>query len=189
MKSLSKLMVLAVLMFATTPVWAETLAEKMPEFPKPTQEHAWLQQLSGEWTAETEAVMEPGKPAVKSTGTESIKSLGEFWSIAEIKGQMMAQPFTGNMVLGYNADNKKYVATWVDSMTSKMWNYEGSIDPSGKVLTLETEGVCPMHPGKTTKFKETLEIKDKDHKVYSSSMLGEDGKWVTMMTSHAHRKN
>jgi hypothetical protein len=73
-------------------------------------------------------------------------------------------------------------------MTGKLWEYEGMLDDSQKVLTLETEGVCPMNPGKVSKFKEVLELNDANHKTYTSSIMGEDGKWMTMFTSHSKRK-
>jgi hypothetical protein len=163
-------------------------AEEMPELPKPAAEHQWLQQFVGEWESETEAYMEPGKPPVRSKGTESVRPLGGFWTISEIKGDMMGSPFMGNLTLGYDPEKQKYVGTWVDSMTGRLWNYEGAVDASGKSLTLETEGTCPMRPGKLTKFKEVLEVKDKNHKLFSSSMQDENGQWVTMMTSQAKRK-
>lgn len=166
---------------------AGSWAEEMPAFPKPGPEHAWLQQFVGEWESETQAYMEPGKPPVQSTGTESVQPLGGFWTVSEIKSTMMDMPFKGNMTLGYDTTKKKYVGTWVDSMTGILWNYEGAVDQSGKVLTLESEGFCPMNPGKLTKFKEAVELKDKNHKSFTSSMLGDDGKWVTVMTSDAHR--
>lgn len=176
---------MTLLTLSTGASWAE---EKMPEMPKPTAQHEWLQQFVGEWESETEAHMEPGKPAVRAKGTEIVRPLGEFWTVSEVKSTMMDKPFTGNLTLGYDADKKKYVGTWVDSMTGHLWNYEGAVDDSGKVLTLETEGACPMRPGKLTKFKEVIEMKDKDHKVFSSAMQGDDGQWVTMMTSQATRK-
>jgi len=168
---------------------SSVFAADMPEFPKPTPEHQWLQQFVGEWESETEAVTEPGKPAIHSTGTENTQSLGGFWTTSEIHSTLMNTPFKGLMTLGYDTEKKKYTGTWVDSMTGKLWEYEGTVDPSKKVLTLESEGTCPMHPNKLTKFRDVIELKDKDHKIFSSSMLGEDGKWVTMMTSKAQRKH
>lgn len=165
------------------------MAAEMPDFPKPTPEHQWLQQFVGEWDAETEAFMEPGQPAVHTKGTEKTESLGGFWTTSEISSTMMDMPFKGLMTLGYDTEKKKYVGTWVDSMTGQLWKYEGFVAPGSNALTLESEGACPMRPGKLTKFREVIELKDKDHKVFSSSMLGEDGKWMTMMTSTAKRKH
>lgn len=165
--------------------------DQMPSCPLPVKEHAWLQQLVGEWEADTEAFMspDPTQPPAKMKGTESVKPLGGFWTVSEIKSTMMDQPFTGIMTLGYNPETKKYVGTWVDSMTGKLWEYEGTTDAAGKVLTLESEGACPLQPGKVIKFRDIIEVKDKDHKLFTSTMQGEDGKWITIMTSTSQRKH
>jgi hypothetical protein len=73
-------------------------------------------------------------------------------------------------------------------MMSQLWKYEGTLDASGKKLTLETQGPCPLQPGKTFNFREVIEIKDKDTKVFTSSMQGEDGKWTTFVTVTSKRK-
>ena len=91
------------------------------------------------------------------------------------------------LTLGYDPQKSTYVGTWVDSMTSYIWTYQGSVDPSGKVLTLETEGPWPMKPG-VTKFKEVTEFKSKDYRVFTSSIQGDDGKWTKMVTVHSRRK-
>jgi hypothetical protein len=59
---------------------------------------------------------------------------------------------------------------------------------AGKKLTLETEGPSPLDPDKTAKFQETLELKDKDHKVFTSFMQGDDGKWTKIVTMEYRRK-
>lgn len=159
----------------------------MPEMPKPTPQHAWLQQFVGEWE-DTNQAMFPGMPTQTTTGTETVRSVGEFSIMNEVKGTMMDKPFTGVMTLGYDTTKQKYVGTWIDSMTGKLWNYEGSMDPSGKVLTLTTEGECPMKPGKVSQFKDVIEWVSQDQKRYTSYVMGDDGQWMKMMTSEARRK-
>jgi hypothetical protein len=157
--------------------------------PKAGPQHAWLRQMVGEWTAKTEATYAPGQPPEKSEGTETVTALGDFWTITTVKSQMMNMPFSGSMTMGYDTEKKQYVATWVDSMTGKLWQYTGTLNDAGNTLTLETEGVCPMKGGKPVKFRETIQMLDKNHKTFTSAMQGEDGKWVTNMTSTAVRVN
>jgi hypothetical protein len=54
----------------------------------PQKEHQWLHKLLGEWTSEAEATMEPGKPPETFKGTESVRSLGDLWILAEGQGEM-----------------------------------------------------------------------------------------------------
>jgi hypothetical protein len=154
------------------------------KLPKPTAAHDWLQQTVGEWQTTTEATYEPGKPPVVTKGQEKVTSLGGFWTVDEVQGDMMGKPFKGVMTLGYDDAKKQYVGTWIDSNTGKLWTYTGQV--KGQTLTLESEGECPMNPGKQMKFKEVIEIKSPDHRVFTSS-VNMDGKWFTSMVSHAHR--
>jgi len=167
--------------------FAEDPATKAPEMPKPTAQHEWLQQFVGEWKSTTKAIMPGQTEPMVSTGTESVKPVGEFWTVTDVKATMMDQPFTGKMTLGYDTEKAKYVGTWVDSMTGQLWQYEGTVDPATNKLTLESEGKCPM-TGQHMQFKETLELKDSNHKIFTSQMKDESGKWVTMMTSESVRK-
>ena len=83
---------------------------------------------------------------------------------------------------------KKYVGTWVDSMMNHLWEYEGTVDDSGKKLTLEADGPSFSQPGKTGKYHDAYEFKSNDHIYMTSSMLTNDGKWVTFMTAQIKRK-
>jgi Protein of unknown function (DUF1579) len=180
---------LAAVLVSTGAAFSESPVENtLPALPTPTAQHQWLKQLVGSWEGETEMQGMPGKPAEHAKSTENVRPVGEFWTMTEVKSTMMQKPFVGNMTMGYDAEKGKFIATWVDSMTGKLWEYEGMLDDSQKVLTLETEGVCPMNPGKVSKFKEVLELNDANHKTYTSSIMGEDGKWMTMFTSHSKRK-
>ncbi len=157
-----------------------------PQLPAPTKEHEWLKQCAGEWTTTGECFMEPGKPS-KCSGTESSKMLGDFWCITNINGNFGGMEMKGIMTIGYDPDKKQYVGTWVDNVCGHMWKYEGTLDAAGKVLTLNAEGPSPVN-GKPAKFKDVMELKDKDTKVFTSSMQGEDGKWIVIMSSEAKRK-
>jgi hypothetical protein len=105
-----------------------------------------------------------------------------------MKSEVMGTQITAIQTLGYDVQNKKYIGTWVDSMLNYLWKYEGSVDKTGKILTLETEGPNFMADGKTAKFRDSYEFKSVDQIAMSSSMQGEDGKWITFMTGTARRK-
>ncbi len=158
------------------------------KMPGPEPEHAWLQQLVGEWESECEMFMDPAQP-MKSKGSETVRAVGGFWIVAENKGATpMGTPMNGLMTLGYDPKKQKYVGNWVDSMTSYMWVYEGTMDGSKKVLTLDTEGENPMAPGTRAKFRDVIEIQGRDQKTLSSSMLNADGTWTTFMKVSYQRK-
>ncbi|MCC6509458.1 MAG: DUF1579 domain-containing protein [Pirellulaceae bacterium] len=158
-----------------------------PEFPGPEKEHALLKQFAGQWTTQSEGKMGPDSPPMQCKGTMSSRMLGGFWVVNELRGDMAGQPMTAIQTIGYDPAKKKYVGTWVDNMMNHMWKYEGSVDAAGKTLTLEADGPNYMAAGKMTKFRDAYEFKSADHIRATSSMLGEDGKWVTFMTGDMRR--
>jgi len=162
-------------------------AQDMPEMPKPQSEHAWLEKFAGTWETEMQCSMGPDKEPMTSKGTETAKMLGGFWLIVENKAEIMGQPFKGVLTLGYDPTKKNFIGTWTDSMTSTLWNYTGTLNEAGDTLTLESEGPCPMQGGKICKFKEVMKLTGKDEKTFTSSMLGEDGKWTQMMSAKSKR--
>lgn len=156
---------------------------------QPQKEHQWLQQLVGEWTSEAEAPMEPGKPPQKFTGTESARSLGGLWMVVEGQGEMPGGgAMTTVMTLGYDPQKKRYVGTFIGSMMTHLWVYDGALDAAERVLTLDTEGPSMVGDGKITKYKDMIELKSHDHRVLTSQMLGEDGKWHPVMTANYRRR-
>lgn len=154
--------------------------------PPPAKEHAWLRRFEGDWTSEGEIAMEPGLPPMKVTGSDRARMIGGFWVVSEGRGDQMN--FESRLTLGYDEKKKKYVGTWVDSMSSYMWRYEGTVDSSGRILTLETVGPQPGDPTKTAQFRDVTEFKSDDHRLFTSSKLNPDGKWTTMVTIHYRRR-
>jgi hypothetical protein len=162
--------------------------DPMPDFPKPRPEHDWLHQLLGEW--ETEMACGPGssESGIKSKGTERVWSIGDLWIVAESKSEVMNKPMTSVLTLGYDLERKRYVGTWIGSSTAYLWHYTGSLDQSGRVLTLETEGPCPHSTSSVAKFKEVMQVQSKDQRVLTSSMQALDGRWVPILTINYRRK-
>jgi hypothetical protein len=91
------------------------------------------------------------------------------------------------MTLGYDPDKKRFVGTWVGSMMSFLWVYDGSLDPAGRTLTLNAEGPDFSTPGKTAKYQDIIEFVSDDHRVLRSQTLGDDGTWHPFMEAHYRR--
>jgi hypothetical protein len=66
--------------------------------------------------------------------------------------------------------------------------YDGALDASGKVLTLDTEGPSFSGDGTMTKYQDIVEVENDDHWILRSRMRGSDGKWNDFMTAHYRRK-
>jgi len=157
---------------------------------EPQKEHHWLDRLVGEWTYESEAPMAPGQPLVKHTGTESVRSLGGVWVLCEGRsapGETPEETGTTVMTLGYDPLKKRYVGTFIGSMMTYLWLYEGELDPTGRFLTLDAEGPSFTAEGKMAKYKDVIEFKSDDHRVLTSNYLDDDGKWNEFMTAHYRR--
>jgi hypothetical protein len=159
-----------------------------PAMPAPPQkEHLWLHKFLGEWTFEGIATMEPGQAPVEFRGSEKVRALGEIWILAEGQGEMPGcGTATTLMTLGYDPQKKRFLGTWVGSMMTHLWVYDGTLDAGGAVLTLNTLG--PDQEGKLVKFMDVIEFKSADHRVLTSHLLGGDGAWFGFMTANYRRR-
>lgn len=156
---------------------------------EPQKEHQWLQRLVGEWTYESEAMCEPGQPPEKFKGTESVRSMGGLWVLCEGRGEMPGGGMaTMLMTLGYDPQKQKYVGTWIGSMMTYLWVYDGLLDAAERVLTLNAEGPDFAVEGKLAKYRDAIEFKSDDHRVLTSHRLGDDGKWHPIMTANYRRR-
>jgi hypothetical protein len=159
---------------------------------KPQKEHEWLQRLVGEWTFEGECSMGPDQPPMKNTGVESVRSLGGLWTIGEGRGEMPdgGGPMTSIMTLGYDPQKGTFVGSFVASMMTHLWIYErGTLDASGKVLTLDARGPSFSGDGTMADYQDMIELLGDDHRTLSSRVRGEDGTWSPVfMSAHYRRK-
>lgn len=156
------------------------------EMPEPTKEHEWLQRLVGEWTYE--GAMKMGEEEHKSSGTETIRPFGKFWTVGDMAGQMPGSDVKtlSTITLGYDADKKKYVGTFVSDMMGFLWIYEGTLN--GNALTLDCKGPSFKGDGKLADYQDIIEVKGSDEYEMSSQTKGEDGKWTKFMSMTFKRK-
>lgn len=156
---------------------------------EPQTEHAWLQQLVGEWESEMTCSMGPDQPPFTTKGTESVRSLGGLWTVGDGTGETPdGNACTTVMTLGFDPAKGRFVGTFVASMMSMIWHYEGALDADGKTLTLETEGPSMSGDGSMSKYRDIVTILSPDHRTLTSKMPGENGEWTEFMTAHYRRK-
>jgi hypothetical protein len=91
------------------------------------------------------------------------------------------------MTLGYDPQKQRYVGTWIGSMMTHLWVYDGTLDVAGSVLTLDAEGPSRVTEGKMAKYQDVMELKSEDHRVLTSRILGDDGQWREFMTANYRR--
>ncbi|MBA3315540.1 MAG: DUF1579 domain-containing protein [Planctomycetota bacterium] len=152
-------------------------------------EHHWLQKLVGEWTYDGECDTGPDKPSEKfEGGTESVKMIGDLWVVGEGRGKMPGGGDATTMItLGYDSHTKRFVGTWIGSMMTKLWVYDGSLDAAQKVLTLESDGPSMKNDGLMAKYRDVIEFKSDDHRILTSHVMGDDGHWKQFMIAHYRR--
>jgi hypothetical protein len=129
----------------------------------PLPEHKILAMEEGVWDAETTLTI-PGQEAAKSKGVETNRLLAGKWLISEVKSEFSGMPFEGHGVYGYDAKKGKYVATWVDTMSVHIDQFEGSYDEKTKTLTFSGDAEEP-HSGKSMKMRLETVFKDDDTRV------------------------
>lgn len=153
----------------------------MPPMPKPGPEHEVFKNDLGTWDATVESFMAPGQPPTASKGVETnTMGPGGFFLITDFQSEFGGMPFHGHGTAGYDPIKKKYVSTWIDSMSPGHNIGEASYEPATKTLTGWMEGLDPME-GKVVKSKMVSHWKDDNTRTFSMYKTLPDGKEVLMM--------
>jgi hypothetical protein len=155
---------------------------------EPQPEHDWLQRLVGDWTYEAHVPAHATHPESHATGTERVRTVGGLWIQAEGSGEMPGGgPATTLMTLGFDPSTRRFVGTWIGSMMTHMWIYDGELDASRKVLTLTSDGPSMSGDGTMSRYRDVIELSSDDHRTLTASVLGGDGAWQPFMTMTYHR--
>ncbi len=123
----------------------EEMMEVYKKVATPGAPHNMLARLVGSWTTRTKAWIEPDKPPVEGTGICEQKMLldGRYLQ-QEYAGEMMGDPFSGINIIGYDNHTKKYVSTWIDSMSSGIYCFEGTGSEDGRTINQESSYDDPV---------------------------------------------
>ncbi len=142
-----------------------------------------LKKCAGTW----DAVVHIGPETSK--GSETISIIGDgMWLVTDFESTMGGMPFHGHGITGFDTQKKKYTGVWVDSMSPHAMHMEGTLDASGKKMTMI--GEAPHHEtGKMVKHTMVETYVDADTREFTMSMPGPDGKAMeTMKIVYKRRK-
>ncbi len=168
---------------------AEEIAAALAAAGQPSDHHAKLKPLAGEWTYTCKVWMDPSQPAVQSKGTVERKwilggrFLEEHYSGTSPHG---SGDFEGRGRIGYDNAQGKYTYDWVCSMSTGSSSGLGTINDKNNQFTFQTEMFCPIFK-KTMRGRDEIRI-EKDGQVVMESFMNQDGKEMKLMELTAVRK-
>ncbi len=165
----------------------ETMMEVYQKLGTPGAPHKLLAGMAGVWTTKSKGWMEPDKPPMESEGTcEQKMLLGGRYLQQEYSGDMMGAPFSGIGIIGYDNHTKRYVSTWIDSMSTGIYFFEGEASPDGKTITQESCYDDPVKGPMT--WRSITKIVDKDTMMFEMYGIDKTGRKDKMMEMTYTRK-
>lgn len=122
---------------SSKPMNPEEMMEVYTKLATPGEPHKLLASIAGSWTTKTKEWIDPQKPPVESTGTVSSRMMldGRFLQ-QEITGSMHGRPHTGIWTIGYDNLLKRYISTWIDTMSTQIFIMDGTASADVKAITL-----------------------------------------------------
>jgi hypothetical protein len=163
--------------------------EAMMKAATPGDAHKKLGSMAGTFTAGVKMWMQPGAPPAGGSGVaENTWALDGRWLEQHFTGNFMGMPFTGVGYTGYDNIKKKYVGSWMDTMTTSMMISSGTAEGDGKSFTFTSTMDDPI-TGKSSPVKEKLTVVDDDHHTLEMWGAGPDGKmFKTMEIAYTRKK-
>lgn len=154
----------------------------------PGDDHKFLEPMIGTWTVKVTSWETPAGPPTTSLGTaERAWVLGGRFLKETFKGEFNGMPFEGLGYTGFDNLKKKYIGTWMDSMSTMTLMLTGTADRATKVLTMSGTMDDAM-TGKPMAIKSMTRILDNNRHVYEMYGPDKDGKQFKMMEIAYSRK-
>ena len=182
MRSLTRCLLAALLLAAIAPA----VRAQMPALP----EHKHLAAEVGVWDAEVKLWPTADAEPMTSKGSETNEMFGSFWLLSKFESDFSGMKYSGRMQLGYDPQKKKYVGTWIDTMSPYLQTMEGTYDEKTKTSTMLATGV-DMGTGKPSNSKMITRFESDDVKVFEMMMPVEGKKdewWKSMEIKYTRKK-
>jgi hypothetical protein len=152
----------------------------------PQAEHRWLQRMLGRWTFESTCSMGPDQPPGHFKGTEHVRPLGDIWILGEGEGEMPGGGTGRTLItLGYDLLKRRFTGSFVGSMMTHFWRYDGALD--GDALTLDTEGPSFHDPKQMSQYQDIITLRSDAERILTSRVRQPDGSWHEFMTATYRR--
>lgn len=162
------------------------MSDAPPQPAPPTDEHRWLARLAGEWSYEGRSI--PDDAACRMTGVETVRTWGDYWILAEAEGDAGPSSMRSLITLGYDPDQGRFVGSFIGTMMTSFWPYQGALDADGRRLVLDSTGPSFDDPTRTAAYQDIIEIVSDDERLLRAQVQGDDGRWTEFMVTRYRRK-
>jgi hypothetical protein len=160
-------------------------ANAMEIQPKPTDEHEWLAQIVGEWTYRSESTMPDGTVYV-AEGRESVRRFGEYWVIAEGEWEKPDGGVDRSITtLGFDPATGRFVGSFIGTMMTHFWIYDGELDEGRTTLSLHSDGPAMDGSGGVQRYKDVIGLNGEE-RTMTAWMLADDT-WQQFMAMRYSR--
>jgi hypothetical protein len=146
-----------------------------------------LESMAGSWTTKNKGWMEPDKPPMETKGSSEQKMIfGGRYLQQDYSGDMMGMPFNGMGLMGYDNQTRKYVTAWIDSMSTGIFLFKGTVGRDGKTITQTCRFLDPVQGSMQYRF--VTKIVDNNTFMAEMHSIGKKGKEMKMMEMTYTRK-
>jgi len=173
----------AICVVALAAVFAAVQAGEDPgaKYAKPGEEHKLLAKSVGTWKANVKFWVKPDEAPLESTGVMKKKMiLGGRFLQEDFVSSFGGEKFVGMGMAGYDNRTKKFVNSWIDSMSTALMTSEGTYDAATKTFSFEGDGFDPA-TGKDIISRDVLRIVSDNEQVFEMHWEVAKGKSMKVM--------
>jgi hypothetical protein len=154
--------------------------------PPADAEHLRLVAMCGTWDVDMTFVFQPGRPAIKTKATSTIRPLFDGLFVEEtIQGALNGTPFTTMAWTGFNTSTKQYEATRIASSNNARIVETGTFDEKAKQFELKAD--YPL-AGDTWHQRTVIEQTSADAMIARSFLtFGKVPEWIAVEIHYSRR--